>query len=124
MININIKSTGLDLTDAIRNYVNEKISMLEKVIDSDKQAQIDVEVGRTTEHHHSGDVYRCEINVTIDGDFTRAVAKQEDLYAAIDVAKDDIAEQLREKKNRKTSDTRKEQRSFKRMLRRFWRNEN
>ena len=55
---------------------------------------LDVEVGRTTQHHKSGDIFRAEINLKLKGDSLRAVREAEDLYAAIDQVKDEIVDLL------------------------------
>lgn len=119
MININLKATGIDLTPALRSYVDEKMKALEKFIDQKIAAQADVEIGQTTHHHQSGEIFRCEINLTIPGDLIRAVAQEEDLYAAIDVAKDELLDEVRKRKDRKTKDWRRGARMFKGVLRRF-----
>lgn len=123
MINLNIKATNIELTPAIKSYVEEKIAMLEKFVNpDDTSAHADVEVGKTTDHHQSGDdLFRAEINIHIAGSNLRAVAKEGDLYAAIDVAKDETARRLRKTKEKKTDTTRRGAAQFKSMLRRLTR---
>jgi len=86
---INIKATGIELTPAISSYVEKKLSVLEKFIDNpDVVAQ--VEVGKTTQHHKAGNIFRAEVHIIGAGRDIYAVSDQEDLYAAIDIVKDDI----------------------------------
>ncbi len=124
MIHITIKATGTELTPAIREYVEEKIGSVEKLIDaSDTTARADVEVGQTTHHHQKGEVFRTEINFFSKEANVRIVKMAEDLYASIDEAKDELLEEFRDQKAKKVSVVRKGQRLFKRMLRRFGRGE-
>ncbi|MCI0619825.1 ribosome-associated translation inhibitor RaiA [Candidatus Wolfebacteria bacterium] len=120
MINTNIKATNIELTPAIRAYVEEKVVMLGKLIDpNDTIARADVEVGQTTKHHQSGDIFRAEINLHIAGADLRTESEREDLYAAIDEAKDELMRQLRKEKTKRTDLVRRGGLALKRMLHRF-----
>jgi len=124
-MNIDIKTTHIDLTPSIRAYVEEKLNVLAgKLVDSDDtSAYAQVEVGTGGKHHKSGDVFRAEINVhTRYGDF-RVVEKKGDLYAAIDMAKDTMFREMRRAKTKKVDQSRRGGLSFKRMLRRLGRRE-
>lgn len=88
---IHIKSTNLSLTPDISDYLQKKMDMLDKLIDpSDTSVSCDVELGKTTKHHQTGDIYRAEINIRKDGKYFRAEAEEETIIAAIDIAKDEI----------------------------------
>lgn len=119
MININIKASGIDLTPALRTYVENKLQALQKFIDQNVAVQADVEIGQTTHHHQSGNIFRCEINLALPGDLLRVENTQEDLYAAIDVAKDELLDQVRSRKERKTNKDRRGARMFKSFLQKF-----
>ena len=85
---INIKATGIELTPAISDYVNKKISTLEKYMTGDAVAQ--VEVGKSTKHHKNGNVFRAEVHIIGGGLDLYAVSEKDDLYAAVDVVRDEI----------------------------------
>jgi ribosomal subunit interface protein len=119
MININIKATGIELTPALKTYVQEKMKSLGKFIDARAAVQADVEIGQTTHHHHSGQIFRCEINLTLNGDLLRVDRQEGDLYAAIDVAKDELLDQVRSHKDKKTKTERRGARMFKGFLQKF-----
>lgn len=124
-MNLNIKSTNMRMTPAIKSYVEEKVALIEKLIDpADTSVGANVEVGRTTKHHQSGDVFRAEINLHIAGRNLRAVSKQQDLYAAIDEMKDDVTRQLRVGKRKRIDFTRRGGAKLKKMIRRLYRREN
>ena len=90
---INTKATGITLTPSISEYIEKKIDTLEKFFVG-KEVLVNVEVGRTTKHHKSGDIFRAEIKITFGGQTYYAVAEAEDLYAAIDIVKDEIVHEL------------------------------
>jgi ribosomal subunit interface protein len=62
---INIHGTGIELTDAIKEYAEEKMGSLTKFFDNIQQINIDV--GKQSQHHHKGDVYYAEANVLLPG---------------------------------------------------------
>lgn len=97
---INIKATAIELTPAISDYVSKKISTLEKyTTNPDTVAQ--VEVGRTTQHHKSGEVFKAEVHVVGAGLDLYAMAEHSDLYAAIDQVKDEIVRSTIQTKGRR-----------------------
>ncbi len=119
MINIALKATGMELTPALRQYVEDKLQAVEKFIGSETATQADVEIGKTTHHHQSGDIFRCEINLSLPGDLLRAVAQKDDLYAAIDIAQGDLLGELRKRKGKRLTGWRKGARIFKDIVRRI-----
>jgi len=64
---INIKTTNISLTPAISEYIEKRIGSLDKFYKKEEDIVINVEVGKTTEHHKSGDIFRAEINLTRAG---------------------------------------------------------
>ena len=117
-IKINIKATGIQLTPAISDYASKKVEILSKLIDpSDESAMCDLEVGKTTGHHKTGDVYRAEINLRVAGKQLRAVAEKENLYAAIDAMKDEISHELKSYKTKKFTLLKKGGQRIKQILR-------
>jgi ribosomal subunit interface protein len=96
---INTKATGISLTPSISEYIEKKIEMLQKFF-QDEDVLVNVEVGRTTKHHKSGDIFRAEIQIVMDGQTYYAVSETEDLYSAIDEVKDEIAHELASKKKK------------------------
>ncbi len=97
---IDIKSKNMKLTEAIKNYVNEKIGGLEKFYDNILVAR--VEVGLTTNHHQKGDIFRAEANLEVpQKHILRAESEKEDLYMAINEVKDDLQRQIKKFKEKK-----------------------
>lgn len=86
-----IKTTHVEPTDALRHYVEERIKSLEKYIgrfEEQGEAVARVELACKTQHHRSGDVFNAEVNLHINGDIIRASRDEETMYAAIDAVKD------------------------------------
>lgn len=90
----------MEMTDAIRSYVEEKLMSLDRLTEKYSPSDVVAEVGKTSEHHQKGDIFRAEFNLTIPGALLRAECVKDDLYAAIDEAKDDLKRQLVDRKER------------------------
>lgn len=92
---INIKATGIELTPAISGYAEKRISSIEKYLSRDNVDVIaQVEVGKSTRHHKAGNIFRAEVHLVGSGLDLYAVSEQEDLYAAIDIVKDEIVHNI------------------------------
>jgi len=89
---INIKATKIELTPAIEAAVREKIEGMQKYFDNIIEA--DVEVGITTAHHHKGNIFRAEANLSVPNKVIRASAETDDLYKSITGMKDKLKTEL------------------------------
>ncbi len=77
-----IKGTNLELTEALKQYVNEKIGHLEHYSEEILEARVELE---TSTHHQKG-FFRCEVNLDLPHmQVLRAESTGADLYAAIDL---------------------------------------
>lgn len=95
---INISYKHIEPSEAIRAHVEEKMQSLEKY--DDRISMVDVEVGKTTQHHQKGQVFFCRANVECGGSFVRMEREAEDLYKAIDKVRDHLREALSQNKER------------------------
>lgn len=86
----------MELTQAISDYVYKKIAPIEKYLNKKSSSDIvaQIEVGRSTHHHKTGNIFRAEIHITGVNLDAYAVSEMEDLYAAIDIVKDEIIHNL------------------------------
>ena len=102
-IHINtIKATGMELTPAIEEHVRSRVASLEKYVDEkDTSTNMDIEVGKTTEHHQSGEIFRAEFTIQFKGKTIRATSTNEDLYAAIDEVQSEASRMMSEHKSKK-----------------------
>ena len=85
-MNIQITARNINLTDAIRNYAEKKVSKLEKYFDHITEASVLLEVQKN--------VHTVEVLLSAKGVFMKGLEKSEDLYASIDLAVDKIEKQL------------------------------
>lgn len=101
---IHIKSTNLDLTPSIREYIEEKIGTLAKFVGRYEKEGSEllarVEIARTTNHHHKGDVFYAEVNIDNGTNLARAEVEDAEIHAAIDKAQDILKRQLVKLKER------------------------
>jgi ribosomal subunit interface protein len=112
----NIKATNIELTNEIREYIDKRLATAERFMKEGMADKVYVEVGKTTNHHKQGDIYRAEFNVAFNGESFNAISEQEDLNAAIDDAHDELVRQIKDGKDYKTSVFRRGARSVKKML--------
>lgn len=114
---INIKATGIELTPAISDYVSKKIFSIEKYTEKSADALVaQVEVGKSTKHHKSGAVFRAEVHIIGGGLDLYAVSEKEDLYAAIDTVKDEIAHNMVHTKTKRETMVRRGARAIKNII--------
>ena len=126
---INIKTKNMELTNAVRKYVTDKVGELEKYVQSVESptetgqrdsVMVDVEIGRTSRHHRKGDnVYRAEINVSLPGEkhVLRTESEQWDLYVAIDKAKDEMQRRMKKYRAKRAKKFERGERIWKKLMR-------
>jgi putative sigma-54 modulation protein len=99
-MNINIKATNMELTPAIKEYVEKRVAGIEKFL-TNADAFVHVEVGKTTNHHKQGNIFKAELAIRMTGVNAFALAESSDLYAAIDEAREQLVQELTHMKDRK-----------------------
>lgn len=100
----NIRGKNVDVTPAIKSYIEEKIGRLDKYLESpsDVSASIVVKV--------RGKEQIIEVTIPINKIILRGEESHDDLYAAIDLVSDKIERQIR--KNKTKLKKRKEKNNF------------
>ncbi len=116
-MNINIKATNIELTEAIDSYVRARLEGLDKFKKPEEEMQVFVEVGKTSNHHKQGDYYRAEFNIDISGKKFYTFSEKSDLYQSIDDAKKEILRQIKNNKGRRRELMKKGAMAIKKMLR-------
>ena len=108
----------MELTQAIREFTEKKVSGLGKFIGHNDAVKAFVEVGTTTHHHHSGNIFRAEIQITSPHleKTMRTETVNDDLYTAIEEAKDEMKLELIKIKDKKISLVRKGARAFRKFI--------
>jgi len=98
---IKIKTTKIDLSDELKEYLQKKIDMLEKYLGSMKVTNCDVELEKMAGEQHKGKIYRAEVNLSVPGVMLRVEKVAKDINKAIDKTKDHLAEMIKKHKNKK-----------------------
>lgn len=115
-MNINIKATNMDLTSAISEYANKRLASIEKFVKAGEEMVARIELGKTTNHHKQGDIFRAEFNIEIAGTKFYTFSEKEDLYKAIDDAREEIVRQVKSNKDRKQTLFKRGATSVKKMI--------
>jgi putative sigma-54 modulation protein len=89
---INIRAMGMELTDAIKQYAEDKFTTLEKYYD--KIIHTDVDLGLETHHHNKGEIYSCSTIVEVPNKTFKVEKQEKNLYKAIDKVKDHLREEI------------------------------
>jgi len=100
---IDIKTTNLELTPAIREYLELKIGSLSRFLkrfEAESEIKIFVEIARTTRHHKSGNVFCAEANFSIAKKLLRAEHSDWDVRVAIDKVKDKLQQEIKKYKEK------------------------
>jgi len=92
---VNITGHHVDLTDALRDYVNEKLARLERHFDK----VMDVHVILTVEKLNQ----KAEATMHLSGNDIHAEAVTEDMYASIDGLVDKLDRQIVKHKEKVTN---------------------
>jgi putative sigma-54 modulation protein len=101
-MNFSIRGEHLDVTEALKEYVQKKISRLEKYFEapltSDVSVTLSVEKGKQT----------VEVMIPLTGVLLRGEVKHTDMYASIDLVVDKLERQIRKHKTRANRKIREE----------------
>jgi len=87
---IKIKATRIEMTKALQDYVETKISSVSKYLGKVKPANCEVEVSKSVGGQNKGEIYRAEVNLDVPGKLLRVEKTEKDLYKAIDKVKDHL----------------------------------
>jgi len=83
---ITVRGKGIDVTDALKQYVEKKLGSMEKFFDEtevDAQARLRVESGE----------HIAELTIRYHSFYVRAEERSDDMYASIDAAADRLQKQ-------------------------------
>lgn len=84
-MNIDINGNSIEITDSIREYAEKKIGAVEKLLHKgDRGFSAHAELGKSTNHHHKGDIFYTEITMHTAHKEHHVRADGEDLYKTID----------------------------------------
>lgn len=109
MIRFEIHGENLTITDAIRNYIEEKIGKLERYFNNVPNATAQVKVKT-----YQNSTTKIEVTIPLKNVTLRAEERHDDLYAGIDLINSKLERQVRKYKTRVNRKNRKndEQEAF------------
>ena len=90
----NIRGSKLEVTDAIRNYIETKLNKLERYFEDKENINVNVLIKT------QGIDQKVEVTIPIKKTTLRSEESNKDLYAAIDLVTDKLERQIRKNKTR------------------------
>lgn len=111
------------MTEAIREYIHKRLEGLEKLLPENVSRDdhlVNVEVGKTSNHHKSGDIFRAEVSMIFEGRPLYAVSELHDLYSAIDDVRDEIVAEVKKVKDKRRSAIRRGGHKTKEFIKKFF----
>ncbi len=98
---INLKSTNLELTAALKDYIQLKMNMLEKYLGDVQVLNCDFEIEKAVGDQNKGKIFRAEVNLEVPRDLLRVDKMEADMYKAIDKVKDHMVLLIKKYKEKK-----------------------
>ena len=111
---INFKVTNAEVSDGLKDLLEQKLQTLEKFL-GDAPAVCDAEFEKETAHQ-SGDVFRVEVNLEVNGKLYRADATLGSFEQAIDEVRDELDKELRRANDKRDTMMKRGGRALKKML--------
>lgn len=115
MPTINFKATNTEASDELKSLVEQKLQSLEKYI-QDTPSVCAVEFEKVASQQ-SGNIYRVEVNMQLDGSLFRAQSTMESFEKAVDEVRDQLDKELRRFAKKRETLFKKGARKIKEMLR-------
>lgn len=91
-MNIIIRGKNIELTNALKEYVEKRISKLDKYFESLEEAQVTLNVEK--------DRHRIEVTIPINGMILRGEEETNDMYSSIDMVLDKLEKQIAKQKTK------------------------
>lgn len=104
-----ITGKNIELTEAIKSFVNSKIGLISKFLSQKEYdlAEVRVEVGLQSKHHKSGQIYYAEANLKLGRNLFRGQAEDFDLYVAVDKVRNELESQVKKIREKTRQSSRK-----------------
>ncbi len=92
-----------DLTASVESYVEKKLAPLAKFVkhfEKTGEAEVWIEIARTSKHHRKGEVFRAAVNLKLPKKMLRAETYEKDVRTAVDRARDMMRLEIEKYKTR------------------------
>lgn len=117
---IKISGVHLEVTEAIKHYVEDKLLSIGKFVQHDNSGiLLEVELSKTTNHHQHGDVFQVGVHLHRPGRDILVSTTEDDLYKAIDIVKDKLTRELATYKDKEQSVFRRGAHKVKQLMKRL-----
>ncbi len=90
----NVRGQRMEVTDALREYVEKKLTRLERYFEAPPQSDVNVTLSVTKGQQS------VEVTIPLQGFLLRAEEKRDDMYASIDFVVDKLERQIRKHKTK------------------------
>lgn len=95
MKNFTVYCKDFELTEAIKKYAEEKMSSLHKYLNQDEEyVSFNFRLGKISNSHNNGKIFFTEVSIHTPEKNYGSRVEADDLYAAIDLLKDDLARSI------------------------------
>ena len=98
-VNVEVFAKNIELTEAIRSYIEKKVSKLDRFIKEVDETRFDITYSKTA--RNVNERHSAQITLHGPGFILRAEERSDDLYAAIDQVMDKILRQIERYKGKK-----------------------
>lgn len=115
-----IKSKKVKLSPGLKTYLEEKLVLpAQKVLGARKGELplLEIEFSRTTSHHHKGNVWRAEANLTLGRKVLRAEQVGEGPHEVIDLVEEELWREIKSFKGKAKTKEIRGARKLKRIMR-------
>ena len=115
-----IRQKNLEVTPALADFINSKlVRPLSRRLKKFEALSplLEIEVGRSTRHHHKGKIYHAEVNLTLGGALLRAEVDDQDIRTACDLLEKELLGELSKHLDKQRSTAKKTARSIKQVAR-------
>ena len=102
-----VTGNQLEVTEAMQKYLEKKVGALEKFFDKIVEARFTL--GMETHHHNKGEIFFAEAKVIVPGKDLFAKKTAKDIYAAIDIMKDELEAEVKKYKQQIRGNIKKNQ---------------
>jgi len=89
---VKVVGKNIEITEALKNIIEKKISRLDKYFNPDVEAQITLSVQKSR--------HTIEVTIPFNGVILRAEEQNEDMYTSLDIVVDKLERQIRKHKTK------------------------
>lgn len=114
MRNLTIYCKDFELTDAIKNYLEDKLSSLYKYLNkAEDNVSFNARLGKVSNSKNNGKIYYVEVSVHTPEKNYGGRIEAEEVYAAIDLLKDELTSNITHHKDKARTLNKKDAQKFK-----------